>query len=363
MASTEFHLPALPSGGPEAAIVRWFKRPGDAVAPGEPLLIIVNDRLEVALPAPSAGVLDRILVAEGAPALAGALIATIAPAGESTIDREAVPAQPGGAAVERPPRASPLARRIARDLGVDITLVAGSGIAGRILKTDVLAALGERDFGVAPTRVMARAPAPGTPHPIIETYTLTAIDVELNQVAAVLARQQAGFERRGLELTYTVCIALAAVEALQGHPLLNSFWAGAYIQARRRIHLSLVPNGSARRLIHDAQDLNLRGMARAIGHARHVDTGSAVEHSFSIVELGQQVWADPAPQAGGRSAALGVGSVRPRPCVSADGLAERVVARPTTILTLAYDARVLDQCYADGFLRDVKQRLERFDTH
>ena len=76
MTSTDYLLPLLPFGSAAYTIVRWLKRAGDAVSAGEPLLVVVNDRVEVALPATSAGMLDRILADEGAAVAAGTPVAT-----------------------------------------------------------------------------------------------------------------------------------------------------------------------------------------------------------------------------------------------------------------------------------------------
>src|SRR5689334_9162119 len=77
MTSTEYLLPQLPLGGAEYTIVRWLKHAGDSVSDGDPLLVVVNDRLEAALPAPHAGMFERALAAEGAAVMAGAPVATI----------------------------------------------------------------------------------------------------------------------------------------------------------------------------------------------------------------------------------------------------------------------------------------------
>jgi len=81
------------------------------------------------------------------------------------------------------------------------------------------------------------------------------------------------------------------------------------------------------------------------------------------VDLGDQAWGDPAALAGGGAAALGIGSVRARPLVIDVGGMDRVAVRHTAFLTLAYDARVLDQYYADAFLNDIKRRLEQFSFY
>jgi pyruvate/2-oxoglutarate dehydrogenase complex dihydrolipoamide acyltransferase (E2) component len=262
----------------------------------------------------------------------------------------------------RPSTISPVARNIAKLDNIDITKVRGSGIAGRIVKADILAALA----GQTPkTENQPSPPSPRHPvtlspcHSAIDAYVLTAIDVDLERVAMVIARHGPGFARRQLELSYRVCVALAAVAALPYHPLLNSSWADAMIVARRRVQLAVVPcDGSPIRFVCDAQDLNLRGLARGLG-------GAAAEYSiedrtFTIADLGHQVWGDPAALACGAAAALGIGAVRARPLAIDDDDIDRLAVHHAALLTLAYDARVLDQCHADAFLREIKRRLEQF---
>jgi pyruvate dehydrogenase E2 component (dihydrolipoamide acetyltransferase) len=374
MTSTDYRLPGLPFGSAEYTIVRWLKRTGDSVSVGEPLLVVVNDRLEAALPATSAGVLDRVWFAEGAAVAAGALVATIVANGAANVsdlpgaarlsmieteqDTCSAPSDQQISTV----RISPVARRIVRSENIDITELQGTGVSGRIMKADVLAALA----GQTPKTENQPAPLPPdhpitrSPHlPATDAYVLTAIDVDLERVAMAIAEHGPGFARRRLELSYRACVALAAIAALPHHPLLNSYWADAMIVVRRRVHLAVVPcDSSPIRFVCDAQDLSLRGLARGLG-------GAAAEHSiedstFTIADLGGQIWGDPAARAYGGAAALGIGAVRARPLVIDDAGVDRLAVRHAALLTLAYDARVMNQCYADAFLRDIKRRLEQF---
>jgi len=372
MTSTDYLLPRLPFGSAEYTIVRWLKRVGEPVSAGEPLLVVVNDRLEAALPAPCAGFLDHVVFAEGAAVAVGASVATIvanSAASESAASRDRPISEPAV-------RISPVAQRVVDSENVDITELRGTGVSGRIMKADILAALvgqtpdapslGDREGraydGASPVHPVTPSPAPELPTPnsqlpSLDTYALTAISVDLERVATLIAQHGPSFARRRMDLSYIVCIALAAVAALPYHPLLNSYWADAVIVARRRVHIAVVPcAGAPIRFVCDAQDLNLRGLARGLG-------GAAAAHgiedrTFTIMDLGDHVWGDPAAWAGG-GAALGIGAVRARPLVIDDHGVDRLAVRHTALLTLAYDVRVLGQCRADAFLREVKRRLEQ----
>lgn len=367
----EYQLPAFPLGGAEATVVRWLKRPGEALAPGEPLLVVVNDRLEVALPAPEDGTLEALLVAEGESAAVGrplARIARAAPAASPPGAPRILQAAPAGMQ-----RASPVARRAAAAAGLDLANLAGSGPGGRVMKRDVLVAaqVAQQDTHVrAPSRmrraiaehmVRSRATAP---------HALTAMEVDMGQVAAVRERYRPIFAQRGLDLTYTACIALAVVEALLQHPLLNSTWSDAGIILRRRVHLGIavaLPDGLITPVVRDAQDLNLRGMARAVGDlARRARVGAlrpgeTSGGTFTITNPGSgAIWFGTPIINQPQSAILGVGAIGPRPLVVSEGGVDRIAVRPTAILTLAYDARVIDQSHADAFLGTLKRTLERF---
>ncbi|GAB4211477.1 MAG: 2-oxoglutarate dehydrogenase complex dihydrolipoyllysine-residue succinyltransferase [Roseiflexaceae bacterium] len=373
--SSEVVLPALPYGGDEVTVVRWVRQPGDEVVPGEALLIAANERVEVALPSPSGGTLSELLAHEGAALRAGTVVA-----------RFAAP-QPAAKA----PRATPLARRIAAEHGLDLATLAGSGPGGRVMRCDVL---GAQKRPAAPTEPSAApatleqpvalpqpaappvvqpeeeaaapvaAPAPGG-HPaalgielagLLSTHVLTAVEVDLGAVEAWLARQ----DRRRAPADVLVCVAQAAIAALLRFPLLNAAWHDDGIVARRRVHLGVryTRDGQqAVQTIPDAQDLNLRGLARALA-GQGQPAQPQPESTFTLV-AGDSWGAAPIPPAG-QSALLSLGAVAPRPVVVGVDGAERISIRPVALLTLAFDARVLDQPLADAYLAAVRRSLEQF---
>ena len=146
----EIGMPRLSDSMEEATVTRWLKRPGDAVARGEELVEVETDKATVVYEAEFAGVLDEILVDEGATAALGAPIARMrtAEAGAPVAAAQPVaaavaapaPAAPARQAKEGRSRATPVARRLANDLGVGLDGIAGSGPGGRIVRSDVRAA-------------------------------------------------------------------------------------------------------------------------------------------------------------------------------------------------------------------------------
>src|SRR5215213_1831032 len=195
MTSTDYLLPQLSFGSAEYTIVRWLKRAGDTVAAGEPLLVVVNDRVEVALSAACAGTLERILAAEGAAVAAGARVATII---ASTLANSGDLPDSAQSAV----RITPVARRIVDSTDIDITGLQGTGVSGRIMKIDVLAALASqtpqaeaRPVAVSPIALspISHLPSPISHPPSPIPYVLTAIDVDLERIALALAQHGPSF--------------------------------------------------------------------------------------------------------------------------------------------------------------------------
>lgn len=357
MPSSEYRLPDLPLGSAEARILRWLKHPGESLVAGEPLLIVVSERAEVALPAPAGGVLSEQLCPEGDTVAVGAALATLAPAAPADslapVDIDRTPAARSAAPASR---CTPVARQIAAAHDLDVRAIPGHGVSGRVTKADVMAVLAGQPAAVGASLTDTATERGGgmvigAPP---DAQVLTAIEVDLGAVVAECGRLRAIFARRELELTATTFVLEAVVAALLRYPLLNGHWDAEYVVVRRLIALELCASGKRVRLPR-VQDLNLRGLARALGSAAECAPGDG---TFTIVENDNAAWCGMPALAPGQTAALGVGAARARPVVVSEGGAERVGMRPMVLLALAYDARAIDQCYADAFLRDLKARLE-----
>jgi pyruvate/2-oxoglutarate dehydrogenase complex dihydrolipoamide acyltransferase (E2) component len=377
MASSEYRLPAPPAGSPDLTLLRWLRRPGDTLAPGDPLVIVANDRFELALPAEAPGVLAEQLFPAGTAVPAGAPIARLAPAPEAlppaplgeTPDRRSAAEPPATRpdrpisqrepAIEppRPPRRiTPVARRVAAERAVGLAEIVGSGVSGWITKADVLAALVPAPpvaaAAVAPAGLVLHLPAGNVPH------ALTAIEVDLTGVAAERERLSGNPRWRGLAVPESLWPLAAAAAILPAHPLLNSSWHDTGILLRRRVDLVLVESGR-RVLVPGAQDLNLRGIARALAAGSPPGTGCG---TFTVIAYAPPVWCGMPELPAGQAAALGFGATHLQPVVVVERGSERVAARRISLLTLVYDARVIDQARADAFLRAMKAWIERADT-
>lgn len=370
----DIFLPPL-SEAPQATIERWYKAPGDQVAAGEALLVVLTDRFEWDVPSAVAGTIAELLAQPGETIAIGGAIARLkgnAVGGERNGRVNAV--------------ATPLARKIAAAHGLDLAAIAGSGRGGRVTGSDVRALLGdttatavaEPPAVVAPSdatvdqpptadhaqpdRVLARAPGvevdrqPGAiPHAKLRApHALTAIDVDLGKADVYISRHAARLRRRGIALDHAAIVAAAVVRTLAAHRSLTSVYTDDGLIVRRGIDLRVDRNGAAVTIAH-AGDLNAQGLARSLGAGgQRTDR----DPTFGIA-VGAARWEHALID--GMSAALAIGAVERQPVVIEGNGRDEIAIRPVAILTLAYDARAIMPHEADAFLRDLKHDLEQSD--
>src|SRR5438552_15263886 len=184
---TDIVMPQMGESIFEGTITKWLKKPGDKVQRDEPLFEISTDKVDAEIPAPAAGILQDIKVAEGATVQVNTVVGTIAADGESAAPaptgpakKESASAKPAASVVEPKPapqapqleaeedhaRSSPLVRKIAREHNINLAQVSGSGLGGRITKQDITAFLERSEAPAAPAAgapAPARAPQPSAP--------------------------------------------------------------------------------------------------------------------------------------------------------------------------------------------------------
>ncbi|WP_415639053.1 2-oxoglutarate dehydrogenase, E2 component, dihydrolipoamide succinyltransferase, partial [Prescottella defluvii] len=376
-------LAVIGSGAPAAAAPA---APAPAPAPAAP-----------AAPAP----------APAAPAPAPAAPAAQAPAAPAAqAPAPAAPAAPAPAAPSGDaPYVTPLVRKLAADNNVDLSKVTGTGVGGRIRKQDVLAAAeaAKAPAAAAPApAAAAAAPAAaatagvrpelahlrGTTQKVNRIRQITAVktreslqttaqltqtfEVDVTRIAALRAQAKADFaEREGVNLTFLPFFAKAVVEALKVHPNVNaSYNEGAKeITYHAAEHLGIAVDteqGLLSPVIHNAGDLSLAGLARAIADiAKRARSGGLKPDelsggTFTITNIGSQgaLFDTPIlvpPQA----AMLGTGAIVKRPVVVQDENGnESIGVRSMCYLPLTYDHRLVDGADAGRFLTTIKQRLE-----
>ena len=385
----------------EGQIVKWLKGEGEEVSQGDILAEIETDKATMELVARGEGVLRRVFVAEGAAAPVGDVIAVIAaegediaalekglgggggPAGpEADVPPPGASASPGGPAPARPPRseaparirASPVARRLARDAGLDLADLRGSGPGGRVVKRDVEAAAAAaaawptvpgtefEDVPLSPMRATVARRLAESLGPV--PHFFLTVDVDMTRALAARARINELLAARGTKASINDLVVKAVAVALTHHPECNAQWRGDSIRRFDRCHIGVavaVPDGLVAPVVRDAQAKGLGEIGAEIrelaGRARekrlqpHEYTGS----TFSVSNLGMlgieafTAVINP-PEAG----ILAVGAVEERP-VAVGG---EVVVRPRMRVTMSCDHRVIDGAQGARFLATLKAFLE-----
>jgi 2-oxoglutarate dehydrogenase E2 component (dihydrolipoamide succinyltransferase) len=313
----------------------------------------------------------------------------------------AAPVTPAPVAVSQPQDAyvTPIVRKLANDLGVNLATVKGSGIGGRIRKEDVVAA--QPAGAVAPVTSAAVAQAPAqTPRPAapvasplrgttvtmsrlrkviaarmveslqVSAQLTTVIEVDVTKIARLRDRSKATFEaREGVKLSFLPFFAVAVCEALKQHPVLNSSVEGDQIIYHGAEHLGVAVDterGLLVPVIHNAGDLNMGGVARKISDlaARTRDNKVTPDElgggTFTLTNTGSRGALFDTPIINQPQVAiLGLGAVVKRPMVvkGEDG-GETIAIRSMVYLGLSYDHRVVDGADAARFLVTLKERLE-----
>ena len=427
-AATPVLMPELGESVTEGTVTRWLKKVGDQVAEDEPLVEVSTDKVDTEIPSPVSGTLLSITAEEDVTVAVGGELAKIGQPGAGTGDAAAKPQPKPEPQEERKPEpapepkpeprrvpapaaasvvtdgatyVTPLVRKLASEHRVDLASVKGTGVGGRIRKQDVLAAA---DAGKAPPAqepkpapasgpaaavpVSALAHLRGTTQKASRIRQLTAKktreslqataqltqthEVDMTKIVALRAQAKNKFaEREGVNLTYLPFIARAVIEALKIHPNVNA----SYNEETKEItyygaeHLGIAVDtdqGLLSPVIHNAGDLSLAGLARAIADIAERARNNSLKPdelsggTFTITNIGSQgaLFDTPIlvpPQA----AMLGTGAIVKRPRVIADTLGnESIGIRSVSYLPLTYDHRLIDGADAGRFLTTIKRRLE-----
>jgi pyruvate/2-oxoglutarate dehydrogenase complex dihydrolipoamide acyltransferase (E2) component len=423
--ATQVIMPRLGEGVIEGTIANWLKEEGDQVAQYEPLLEIETDKVTTEATAETAGTLLKILVPAGETVAVGTVLAYIGQPGEAMETAEepvtateaaaagaeqpaAVPVPaglpqgaPAGNGPARPAaepwrytgRISPVVGRIAEEHQVDLDLVPGTGLDGRITKKDILAFIEQRESQPEPAqapapamppaaRLAAPAPGPGEIMPLTNIrraiaehmvrskhtspHVTTVFEVDFTATAAHRAVHKASFERDAVNLTFTAYLISAITQALKAHPLVNSSWSDEGIILRPEINVGMataLADGLIVPVIKQADELSLLGLARAINdlaqraRANQLRPDDVQGGTFTLTNHGVSgsLFASPIinqPQCG----ILGVGKIEKRVKVINDAIA----IRPMAFASLTFDHRILDGASADAFMSTFKDILENW---
>jgi len=407
----EVTMPQMGESIAEGTVVRWIKKVGDTVDKDEPLFEISTDKVDAEIPSPAAGVLLDISVKEGETVPINSVVALIGAAGEKPAGGPAAsaPTPPAPPAPPTPPedslegrlrtKSSPVVRNIAKEHGIDISKLNGSGIAGRVTKKDIEAfvASGASTAGALQTSA-PYVPNPTQPLPTVKPFApgenvriepmgvmrkkiaehmvmslrtsphvYSAYEVDFGRIDEIRNKKKAEYEAARLKLTYTAFIAKATVDVIRHFPFINASIDGDNIVYKRDINLGIavaLDAGLIVPVIRNADERNMIGMCRAIqdlsGRARskQLKPEEVQSGTFTITNpgifgatFGLPVISQP------QVAILGVGTVEKRVVVVDDMIA----IRPVCYLTLGYDHRLIDGADAGRFLQALKERLQNFE--
>jgi 2-oxoglutarate dehydrogenase E2 component (dihydrolipoamide succinyltransferase) len=414
----------------------------------EPLFEISTDKVDAEIPAPAAGVLVEIRAKEGETVPVNSVVAVIgevgaqvatsapapaavpAPAAPQAVAASPAPpaapqpvvaspapahapapaAVPATTTASAPPSAasatddadsrrqksSPLVRKIAKEHSVDLALIPGSGLGGRVTKDDILGYLdkGGRTAApavapAAPAQPAAHAPAfkPGDRVEVVQMSVMrrkiaehmimsrrtsahvhSVFEVDYSRVAKIRAAKKADYERQGLKLTYMSFLMKATVDALKAVPIINSSLDGDAIVYKKDINLGIAVAldwGLLVPVIKHAEEKNLLGLSRAIqdlaarARAKQLKPDEVQGGTFTITNpgvfgalFGMPIISQP------QVAIMGVGHIEQRVAVVDDAIAIRTKG----YLSLGYDHRLIDGAIADQFMSHVKKTIENFDA-
>ncbi len=370
-------MPRLSDSMEEGTIIRWLKQDGERVSEGEPLAEVETDKATVTFDADAAGTL-RILVAEGETVPIGRPIASI---GEATAP---APASPGPAREDNGrAKASPLARRLARESGVDLSQVTGSGPGGRIIKADVTAAAPPAPSPPAPA---AAQPARGNKGEVttaklsrtqvqiaqrmaeskatIPDFTLHA-EVEMEQAVALRDQLRKAARPGDVVPSYNDLVIKSCALALREHPRANAAYRDGAFELYERVNVGVavaVEDSLVVPTVFDADRKSLLEIAREARtladrvRQRQITPAELSGATFTVSNLGMYGVASFAaiinpPQA----AILAVGELRELPVVR-DG---QVVPGVRMSLVLTCDHRILYGAPAAEFLARIRRLLEQ----
>ncbi len=418
---TKVHMEALSPTMEEGQLVQWLKSEGDEIANGDVLAEIETDKATMELVARGEGVLRKIFLGEGGTAEVGAVIGVIAGADEDISDVEGTSGGGGGAAAaaeeapaeaaapkeeqpaaEKPAaaeaapepapaassgsddgrvKASPLARRLAEEAGIELSRISGSGPGGRVVKRDVEKAKeegvstpsrsapawtpDEAEYEDVPISQMRKAIAKRLVQSIgpIPTFYLT-IDVDMGRAIEARASMNASLKDEGVKISFNDIVLKATAAALRQHPNCNAQWQDDHIRRYNAVHLGvavaiddglitpIVRNAHRKGLVQIGEEVKeMAGRAREKKLKPEEYTGA----TFSVSNLGMfgihefTAIINP-PEAG----ILAVGGIEETPVV-VDG---EVVVRPRMRVTMSCDHRVIDGAQGSRFLQTLKTMLE-----
>jgi len=372
---TKVVMPRLSLTMKEGTVVQWFKKEGDTVQKGEPMVEVLSEKVTYDVEAPESGIIRKILASEGSNVPVDQVIGVIVAPDETLTEAEITAHAPAPiveetAAFPKPTvvtetaervLASPAAKRLARELGVDLAHVKGTGPEGRIVEEDVKSFA---EQAALKPRIREVIPLTGIRKTTAERVSLSArtaphstITMEVDMTNAVRLHEETA-------VSYTDMLAKAAAAALREHPLLNSTLEDAQIKVFEDINVGVAvatEKGLVVPVIHKADEKTLTEIAtitkELVEKAKQgkLSKKELTGGTFTVTNLGMYGVDVFIPIINPPEAAiLGAGRVTEKPVF----VNKEVKTKPVMQLSLSFDHRIVDGAPAAQFLQKVKQLLE-----
>ena len=416
VAVSQIKMPQLGESVTEGTVNKWLKREGDFVKRDEPLVEVVTDKVNAEIPSPFEGKLVKIAVGEGETVRVGSVIAQIETGAAAPAEAKPNPKEAGVAHTEVPPapaggkapapvaapsadtgdgaerqRLSPAVRKLAAEHGIDPTSLRGSGMAGRVTRDDVLAAVGEQQAVAtpqAPTKPAAPAPArvDGAREELVKLSVMrksiaehmvrslatsphawTLQEIDMTGLVRYREAEKDKFKaRHGVALTYLPFVAQIVCEALKQFPWLNSTWSDEGVILKRYVNLGIavaIPDGLIVPVVKEADKLGFTDLVRVMNDLverarnKQLKPDDVQGGTFTLNNTGAtgSIASQPIinqPQA----AILTTESIVKRAVVIDDAIAMRHMMN----MCLSFDHRIIDGMMAGQFLNTIKTRLEEW---
>jgi pyruvate dehydrogenase E2 component (dihydrolipoamide acetyltransferase) len=387
----EIAIPKLGMTMREAKIARWNKKSGDRVEKGEVILVIETEKISYEIEAPSDGYLE-IIEAEGSVVPVGAIVGAIHKA-RPEIQKEAPPPPPPPPRVPSPAssgekriKASPLARKIAREKGVDLYGVTGTGPGGRIVSRDVMAFVETREEALPEARAgltyperkvakvieltgMRKAIARNMHSSLMETAQMTLTSrVDATELARLRERLNVRYQAMGVSISYNAILVKMVATVLKDHPQLNATLSDQGIILWEDINVGVameLEDGLIVPVVSNADKMTILEIERALrslfdkARSRKLTPDEISGGTFTITNLGH-LGIDAFTPILNRpeSAILGVGRMREEPVILKHGGKEEIGFRQMMVLSLTVDHRIIDGAPAARFLKGLASLIE-----
>lgn len=368
MAERVFVMPDLGEGLEEGRIVEWLVNEGDEVTLNQPLVEVETAKAAVEIPSPFAGRVVTLHGADGEDVAVGAALVTFEVEAEGPASGTASLARvrslsPDGPGPQAPPpsgshlvRATPAVRRLAKELGVDLAAIAGTGPSDRVTYDDVRAATGA-DAG-APLSATAQTRAV-----IAANLERQAMIPQVTTFRTVDCSALDGL-RQKLAVSPLPIVVAALCEVIGDHPILNARWDRDHVDLRDAVHVGIAADterGLVVPVVRDAEDRGIADLAAEIARvAAAAREGTATPADLTGATIAVSNTGSYGSEAGtpilapGTAVTLALGVIAPRALV----VEGAVVARPAATISCTFDHRVMDGAAAGRFLTDLVALLE-----